>query len=234
MIYKKSPADRLKSYRQKRNPVKVKNNIEHKHNEPKSDLKVKSLEPTSNELNTNRKILADGLHKPNFPPKPPSIDVIENITRNYCKDLQPSHIQEAGCAVCGELQLIKDLTSLTDIDCDLSILCVEGVTRAERLVSDDPIISKPCPILDPACKHMCSKCLKDIKKNKIPLFSLAVISHTTNHMWLGEVPDVLKNLTYAKQMLICRVRHNRSIVRVGKGMHKMTANAIVFSHPTPI
>ncbi|KAH7905174.1 hypothetical protein BJ138DRAFT_969569, partial [Hygrophoropsis aurantiaca] len=156
MIYKKSPADRSKSYRQKRNPVKVKNNIEHKHNEPK-------------------------LHKPNFPPKPLSIDVIENITRNYCKDLQPSHIQEAGCAVCGELQLIKDLTSPTDIDCDLSILCVEGVTRAERLVSDDPIISKPCPILDPACKHMCSKCLKDIKKNKIPLFSLA------NHMWLGEV-----------------------------------------------
>jgi hypothetical protein len=42
-----------------------------------------------------------------------------------------------------------------------------------------------------------------------------------------------KDLTYAEQLLIARVRHNRCIVKVSSGMSKMCANAISFSNPMP-
>jgi len=48
-----------------------------------------------------------------------------------------------------------------------------------------------------------------------------------------EIPDELQNLTYAEQLLIARVRHNRCIVKVSSGMSKMRANAISFSNPMP-
>ena len=53
-----------------------------------------------------------------------------------------------------------------------------------------------------------------------------------NGLWVGQIPDELKDLTYAEQLLIARVRHNRCIVKVSSGMLKMCANAILsFSNP---
>jgi hypothetical protein len=54
-----------------------------------------------------------------------------------------------------------------------------------------------------------------------------------NGMWIGQVPKELSDLSFAEQLLIARVRHNRCIVRVSSGMHKMRANAITFSNPIP-
>jgi len=48
---------------------------------------------------------------------------------------------------------------------------------------------------------------------------------------LGQIPEELQQLSFAEKLLISRVRHNRCIVRVGKGMHKMIANAVMFEHP---
>ena len=53
-------------------------------------------------------------------------------------------------------------------------------------------------------------------------------------MWLGDVPAAHTDLTFTEQMLIARVRHNRCLVKVLSGLHKMTANAISFANPTPI
>ena len=50
---------------------------------------------------------------------------------------------------------------------------------------------------------------------------------------LEKVPKELQNLSYAEQLLVARVRHNRCIVRVSSGMRKMRANAISFANPTP-
>ena len=52
-------------------------------------------------------------------------------------------------------------------------------------------------------------------------------------MWIGEIPDELQDLTYAEQLLIARVHHNRCIVKVSTGMYKMHENAILFSNPMP-
>ena len=54
-----------------------------------------------------------------------------------------------------------------------------------------------------------------------------------NDLWIGNVPEELQGLTYAEKLLIARVRHNRCVIRVTGGVHKMKANAITFANPTP-
>jgi hypothetical protein len=70
-------------------------------------------------------------------------------------------------------------------------------------------------------------CVEFLQKKKVPTLALA------NGLWVGNIPDELQNLTYAEQLLIARVRHNRCIVKVSSGMSKMCANAISFSNPMP-
>ncbi len=41
-----------------------------------------------------------------FPPEPAGSDLIHTILSNACYKMLPINIQEAGCAVCGELKLI--------------------------------------------------------------------------------------------------------------------------------
>ena len=48
-----------------------------------------------------------------------------------------------------------------------------------------------------------------------------------------QIPDELQELTYAEQLLIAGVCHNRCIVKVSSKMYKMHANAILFSNPMP-
>ncbi|KDQ50109.1 hypothetical protein JAAARDRAFT_711326, partial [Jaapia argillacea MUCL 33604] len=53
-------------------------------------------------------------------------------------------------------------------------------------------------------------------------------------MWLSDVPEVLKNLTWAERLLISRASTNNYIIRVlmGRGGYKMKANAIIFANPS--
>ncbi|KAJ6487818.1 hypothetical protein C8R45DRAFT_827490 [Mycena sanguinolenta] len=48
-------------------------------------------------------------------------------------------------------------------------------------------------------------------KKKIPKFALA------NHAWIGPVPEQLRDLSYAEQVMIAKVRHNRCVMRVNSG-----------------
>src|ERR1700734_493891 len=64
------------------------------------------------------------------------------------------------------------------------------------------------------------------RKKKIPPYSLA------NSFWIGPIPSILKNLTFAEKMLIARIHHNNCLVHISSGRAKMTANVIMFSNPT--
>jgi len=97
----------------------------------------------------------------------------------------------------------------------------------ERFQESDPISEIEGPILAENCNKICKNCLQCLSKRKVPLLALA------NGVWLGEIPEALQNLTYAEKLLIARVRHNRCIIRVSSGMHKMRANAISFANPMP-
>jgi hypothetical protein len=101
------------------------------------------------------------------------------------------------------------------------------LTQFECFSANDPLQSSVKPVLIENLNHICKKCHSSIIKGKRLLYSLA------NGLWIGNVPYQLQNLSYAEQLLIARVRHNRYIIRVSSGMHKMRANAITFANPTP-
>jgi hypothetical protein len=165
--------------------------------------------------------------KPVFPPSAPTLDLQLDIIAGACKDMSPNQITEAGCAVCGRLTPVINLTMLTDTSLNLNILERPCTTQKERFDVFDPMTCIPGPVLEEGLDSICNVCMKSISKGKVPKLSLA------NGLWIGKVPPQLLDLSYAEQLLIARVCHNRCIVRVSSGMHKMRANAISFENPMP-
>jgi len=161
-----------------------------------------------------------------FPPAPPSVELFHNIVSNFCADTSPEMFEEAGCVVCGKLTPICEMEERSEIE-NISLLKVDGVTRKARCKSSDPVRELRGPVLAPGCTRACSICLESLGEKKMPTLALA------NGLWIGEIPDELQDLTYAEQLLIARVHHNRCIVKVSSGMSKMRENAISFSNPMP-
>ncbi|KAF9007777.1 hypothetical protein BDZ89DRAFT_925854, partial [Hymenopellis radicata] len=53
-------------------------------------------------------------------------------------------------------------------------------------------------------------------------------------LWLGEVPDVLKNLNYLEQILVSRLRHNTNFIKVNATSYrKMVAHCVSWENPMP-
>jgi len=166
---------------------------------------------------------------PDFPPPPPSVHLKETIVRNWCKDTSPEMFAEGGCAVCGQLTPLHQLSPLSKTDCDLDILNRAGMgfTRLERTSNKDPIMEVKGPVIDADCTKICRSCENSLAMGLIPKYALA------NGLWLGRIPPQLQNLSYAEQLLVSRVRHSKCIVQVSSGMRKMKANAIMFENPMP-
>jgi len=162
-----------------------------------------------------------------FPPTPPSAKLCQTIVSDFCADISPNIFEEAGCAVCGKLTPICEIEELTEVE-NISLLKVDGVTRRARSQSSDPVKELKGPILAPGCSKVCSICIESLENKKIPTMALA------NGLWVRQIPDELRDyLTYAEQLLIARVHHNRCILKVSSGMFKIHANAISFSNPVP-
>jgi hypothetical protein len=119
-----------------------------------------------------------------FPPKPPSEDLQEAIARGWCENTSPEEFMEAGCAVCGQLTPVVQLSELSKVGCDLDILVREGMglTRLERLSKDEPVREVKGPILDETCAKICMSCKSSLKEGLIPKYALA------NGLWLGSIP----------------------------------------------
>ena len=163
-----------------------------------------------------------------FPPSPLTDELSETIIRQWCEDAKPSSLEESGCAVCGELVPISQLSRLKAIKNMLGILSAPGVTRTERKSVSQKISEFRGPVLDYRCDKVCDNCRKNIRKGKVPCLALA------NNLWLGEVPKVLSHLNYVERLLVARVRHNCCFVKVASsGLKKMTAHVIAFESPLP-
>jgi hypothetical protein len=163
-----------------------------------------------------------------FPPCPLSKKLQHKIINDFCDDTSPKMFMESGCAVCGCLTPVVKLQKISELSLNLDILRNTEVTQKECFSMQDLIQPlNDLPVLLETLDTICPKCYKSLSTDKLPTLALA------NGLWLGNIPDELSELTYAEQLLIARVRHNRCIVRVSSGMHKMTANAITFANPTP-
>ncbi|CAF1486450.1 unnamed protein product [Adineta ricciae] len=63
--------------------------------------------------------------------------------------------------------------------------------------------------------NICRECWSCLVKEKIPKFSPA------NKVWLGDIPEELKNLTILEQRLISLYRYNSCIVKLQSSFHSM-------------
>ena len=134
-----------------------------------------------------------------FPPDPPSNTLVETIIEGFCTDTAPNKFIEGGCAVCGRLSCIHDMSLLKEGNYDLNIISPGNIGRYERLHESDLITQLKGPIVAEDCEHVCLACQHFLRKNKMPPESLA------NSFWIGSIPSVLQNLTFAEKMLISRI-----------------------------
>jgi hypothetical protein len=163
-----------------------------------------------------------------FPPSPADLPLIYNIIQGFCEDSAPKRFEEAGCAVCGYLTPVSELTKLKAVKNQLRVLEAAGVIRVERRKPSDPIREFKGPVLDYKCHQICNGCRKHIRKNAIPPRALAT------GLWIGEVPKVLSSLRFVEKLLVARVRVNSCFVRVGSsGLRKMASHVIAFESPVP-
>jgi hypothetical protein len=160
-----------------------------------------------------------------FPPDPASDDLTSQIMTDWCAATTPQELEEAGCAVCGLLTLKTKLSPLRHVRNMLGILDSPGLTRTERLDIQEKVSEIQGPVIDKTCSCICNSCREKIRVGCVPKNALA------NGLWIGEVPNVLKELTYVEQLLVRRVRLNGCFVRVSTGMRKMVAHAIAFESP---
>jgi len=184
--------------------------------------KVKNSESLATEDNCSHANLETTIP---FPPKPASNKLEFGIIRNACRRMDPNNFEEVGCAVCGELKPHKDSSQLKSVKNLLHILEAPGVTRTERKTDKCPIKEYKGPVLNYSCSHVCNGCRADLHNSKV--LRLALV----NNLWLGPVLHVLKRLTFVEKILIVRVRHTCTFVKVASGMRKMKANIIAFESP---
>lgn len=171
-----------------------------------------------------------------FPPKPLSKKEKMNIVSDWCDVMSPERVNERPCAVCARLSPESELKCVHEAEFDLSVLCRPGafVTRKERFDSSDPVDEHFGPILHNAAVKIvdgekvldiCKSCRDSLNRGGMSRHALA------NGMWIGDVPEHLRNLNFVEKLIVARYRHNVCVVRVDKGQRKMCANAVVFPQP---
>ena len=159
-----------------------------------------------------------------FPCSPLMADIKESIMRQACAEFDPDHFEEAGCSVCSQLTLITQLKSLWIVKDNISILSVDGIQRMQRKTESDPL-SKP--ILSRTDQRGCLSCICSLADGKMPKNALA------SGLWLGEVPDVLKQLIFAEKLLVSSIQRNMCVTHVASGGRKLVAKAVMFTNPLP-
>ena len=82
------------------------------------------------------------------------------------------------------------------------------------------------PVIDTTCNVVCKECFHELSNDCLPKFSLA------NGLWTGDVPKVLKDLTWVEKCLVVRCRVNTYLVQVSSGRSKIKGNVIAFNNPT--
>ncbi|KAG6915604.1 hypothetical protein DXG01_010807, partial [Tephrocybe rancida] len=161
-----------------------------------------------------------------FPPPPLTPELMRTVMKDFCKDSNPALLEETGCAVCGLLCPKVDLRPLKTVKGFLGVLVAPGVTRAERKTLTQPVKDIGGPVLDHACSMVCSSCRSSLLKGNVPADALA------RGTWIGPVPNVLKCLSFAEQLLVSKVRRSMCYARVSaSGLHKMKAHVIAFEAP---
>ncbi|THU84044.1 hypothetical protein K435DRAFT_604569, partial [Dendrothele bispora CBS 962.96] len=161
----------------------------------------------------------------NFPPSPAAEKLVHKIIADWTESFSPQNLEEIGCAVCGQLKPCINMVALKSMKNYLHVLIQPSVTRKECRSNSDPITEILGPVLDENCSKICDTCRKSLREGKRPRISLA------NGLWLGSIPDELKDLNFMEKLLIQKIRTNCCFVKVSSGMRKMISHVIAFETP---
>ena len=125
-----------------------------------------SNHPGSSHSKVKTRNLSD--HIAQFPPTIADNDLCHTIVLHACKKMNKSNIEEAGCAVCGELTPVRNISRLKNIKKMIHILTTPGVTCVECKNKGSPLHEYSGPVLDYTCNRVCDHCRRCICKGKVP------------------------------------------------------------------
>ncbi|PBK90455.1 hypothetical protein ARMGADRAFT_934342, partial [Armillaria gallica] len=155
------------------------------------------------------------------------------IVSAFCEASSLDAFKEAGCAVCGQLTPMKSLNNIQHVHRFLDILDNPDVTQKEHFHEMDPVTHFDEPVIDKSTSFICLSCCASVCKGIVPHTALS------NGLWIGEVPDVLKKLSFVEKLLVAQVCHNCCFVKVSMassghpkiGPCKMISYVILFESP---
>ena len=159
-----------------------------------------------------------------FPPPPLSKNLAHAIITKACQKMNKENIEEAGCAVCGQLTGIRQLSSLKSVKNLLHVLKSPGFSKLEKQSESDTLKEEDI-VIDHCCNKVCDTCRGSLRQGKVPKYALA------NGLWIGAIPAELSSLRVVERMLVAKVRHSCCSIKIASGMRKMKANAIAFPSP---
>jgi hypothetical protein len=133
-----------------------------------------------------------------FPPPPLNQKQTHQIIQSACLSMNRKLIEESGCAVCGQLTPVANMSPLSAMKNQLHVLAVPGLSCQERTKSSEKVKDLPF-VIDQACSCVCLSCRAALCINKIPCFALA------QGLWIGTVPEALASLQYVEKLLVARV-----------------------------
>jgi len=139
---------------------------------------------------------------------PPSEDVGKRCLEAFIDATSNSALQQKTCASCARLAFASTFGhSYT----------TSSVPNPQRLrpykfhpkhVLFDGLLLHPSAMTPDNSFHVCEQCLRSLRTDKVPRFSLA------NGMWVGEIPTCLRILTLPERILICKVFTASYIVKL--------------------
>ncbi|KAJ3549575.1 hypothetical protein NM688_g5163 [Phlebia brevispora] len=172
-------------------------------------------------------------HGHHFPPKPHSVRALSEIVGAWVDAIAAENVVDIPCGVCARGIPVAE-TEQVNLDDPMLTLLYEHSERATagRITQKDgpKILYEPSIKQTPNGKEatVCKTCYNSLSKHKeIPRMA------QVNGLWLGEVPDELRNLNFVEKLVIARYRHNVCTAEIRKGptRKKMKANAVVFAQP---
>ncbi len=150
----------------------------------------------------------------------------ERLLSDFLQETGSDALRTATCAVCAVRHPYRDVRVTNPLDCDLTCLRVrnEADGTPGTMWEDTSVLLPYCsgPLaglqLDPRGVEVrddgavnvsvCLTCHKDVKKGKIPKFSLA------NGLFLGNVPKELQDLTIIEESMIALCRSKCYVIQL--------------------
>lgn len=118
------------------------------------------------------------------------------IISDFCKDLDPLHFEEAGCAVCGQLVPKHDLVHLKTVKNFLNVLEEPGVMHEAWQEPTDKIHEYYGPVIDHSCNMVCITCWQSLRGDVVPHLALC------RKLWIGPILQDLSDLNIVEKCLL--------------------------------